>query len=162
MKRVLLACALATSAGAQSYTVQPGDTFWELAQRYGVAVGALQAANPGELRAGQVLQLPGAVLRADDAPAPSTAVFQRGQAVYYGGRRDARTVMTAAHLSLPMGTWVRVVHQRSGRSVDVLINDRGPFGIPSRIIDLSDDAARVLGIMSEGIAPVTLTILSRP
>ncbi|PNY80002.1 hypothetical protein CVO96_00315 [Deinococcus koreensis] len=160
----MLGLALLASAGAQGYTVQPGDTFWELAQRYGVAVAALQAANPGELRAGQVLQLPGAAPRAsaDDAPVPAATVFQRGQAVYYGGRRDARTVMTAAHLSLPMGTWVRVVHQRSGRSVDVLINDRGPFGIPSRIIDLSDDAARVLGILSEGIAPVTLTILSRP
>lgn len=161
MKRWILALALASSAGAQAYTVQPGDTFWELAQRYGVPVGALQAANPGALRAGQILQMPGDP-RPQESPPSSAGVFQRGQAVYYGGRRDARTVMTAAHLSLPMGTWVRVVHQRSGRSVDVLINDRGPFGIPSRIIDLSDDAARVLGIMSEGIAPVTITILSRP
>jgi rare lipoprotein A len=70
--------------------------------------------------------------------------------------------MTAAHLSLPFGTWVRVTHARTGRSVDVMINDRGPFGVQSRVIDLSTDAARALGILSEGVAPVTLSILSRP
>ena len=70
--------------------------------------------------------------------------------------------MTAAHLTLPRGTWVRVTHRVTGRSVDVLINDRGPFGIPSRIIDLSEAAAAQLGIIGEGVAPVTVVILSRP
>lgn len=55
--------------------------------------------------------------------------------------------MTAAHLSLPFGTWVRVTHARTGRSVDVMINDRGPFGVQTRVIDLSTDAARALGIL---------------
>lgn len=90
------------------------------------------------------------------------AIFQSGSAVYYGGRRDARTTMTAAHLTLPFGTWVRVTHTVTGRSVDVLINDRGPFGNSRRIIDLSRPAAAALGIISQGVAPVTLQILSRP
>ncbi|PTA69807.1 RlpA-like double-psi beta-barrel domain-containing protein [Deinococcus arcticus] len=174
----LLACALLGAAGALPYRVQPGDTWWSLARRSGVSVAALQALNGGGglLRAGATVQLPGTGLNtagsavaqiparpasAQSTPAPA-AVFQRGQAVYYGGRRDSRTVMTAAHLTLPFGTWVRVTHARTGRTVDVLINDRGPFGNSARIIDLSDEAAAALGILSEGVAPVTLTVLRRP
>lgn len=170
---VLLAAALLGSAGAdRSHTIQRGDTLWSLARASGVSVAQLQAMNGGpgfKLRAGEVMRLPdgkgGAVSAAPPAlpprAAPSTAarVFQRGQAVYYGGRRDARTAMTAAHLSLPFGTWVRVTHQRTGRSVVVLINDRGPFGVPSRVIDLSTAAARQLGILGEGVAPVTLSLM---
>ncbi|MDO4247100.1 MAG: septal ring lytic transglycosylase RlpA family protein, partial [Deinococcus sp.] len=90
------------------------------------------------------------------------SVYQRGYAVYYGGRPDAQTRMTAAHLSLPFGTWVQVTHQRTGRSVTVKINDRGPFNGSGRIIDLSTAAAQALGITREGAAPVTLRILSQP
>lgn len=85
-----------------------------------------------------------------------------GQAVYYGGKWNAHTRMTAAHRTLPLGTWVRVTHVRTGRSVDVLINDRGPFGNRSRVIDLSRAAAARLGILTQGVAPVTLRVLSRP
>jgi rare lipoprotein A len=68
--------------------------------------------------------------------------------------------LTAAHKSLPFGTRVRVTHARSGRSVDVTINDRGPF-IAGRIIDLSRAAARVIGMTGEGVAAVRLQILGR-
>jgi rare lipoprotein A len=61
-----------------------------------------------------------------------------------------------------MGTVVRVTATRSGRSVVVRINDRGPFGDRSRIIDLSEAAARQLGIIDAGVAPVTIEVLSRP
>ena len=169
---LLLAAALLGSAGAdRSYTIQRGDTLWSLARASGVSVTQLQAMNGGagfQLRAGAVMRLPGGTSGASATPpalpprvtpSPAPRVFQRGQAVYYGGRRDARTVMTAAHLSLPFGTWVRVTHQRTGRSVVVLINDRGPFGVPSRVIDLSTAAARQLGILGEGVAPVTLSLM---
>lgn len=86
----------------------------------------------------------------------------RGSAVYYGGKRDARTVLTAAHRTLPLGSWVRVTHARTGRSVDVLINDRGPFGSASRMIDLSRAAAAHLGMLAEGVVPVTLAVRSSP
>jgi rare lipoprotein A len=92
----------------------------------------------------------------------SAAVFQSGSAVFYGGRTARQTVMTAAHRSLPFGTWVRVTHTGTGRSVDVMVNDRGPFGSSRRIIDLSRSAAASLGILAQGVAPVTLRILSRP
>ena len=155
----------ANSASAERvYQVRVGDTLWTLAQANRTSVQALLELNDRTqttLRVGEVIRLPGGA-NVNRVVNRQAGVFQQGSAVYYPGRRDPRTRMTAAHLSLPRGTWVRVTHQRTGRSVDVLINDRGPFGIASRIIDLSDDAARVLGIMSEGIAPVTISILSRP
>lgn len=74
------------------------------------------------------------------------------------GERYRPDGITAAHKKLPFGTRVKVTHKRTGRSVTVRINDRGPF-IRGRIIDLSRGAKRVLGM--GGLAPVCLTILGR-
>jgi rare lipoprotein A len=153
--------ALGGALADTSYTVQAGDTLSSLAQQSGSTVKQLQQLNNlnGDLlRAGQVLQLPGSPETAVQAP----AIFQSGMAVYYPGRSDTRTLLTAAHLSLPFGTWVEVVHSKTGRSVLVMINDRGPFGRPERVIDLSQAAARALGILGEGVAPVTLRIARAP
>ena len=68
--------------------------------------------------------------------------------------------MTAAHRTLPFGTRVRVTNPHNGRSVIVRINDRGPF-IQGRVIDLSYGAARVLGIIRRGIAPVKVQIMDK-
>lgn len=76
------------------------------------------------------------------------------------GERFNPEAFTAAHRSLPMGTKVRVTNTRNGRSVVVRINDRGPY-IGGRIIDLSAGAARILGMMSSGIAPVQIEVLGR-
>ena len=86
---------------------------------------------------------------------------QSGLAVYYPGRFDSATPFTAAHRTLPKGTWVRVTHRRTGRSVTVKINDRGPWDNRARIIDLSRTAAVQLGIIREGVAPVTITVIKR-
>jgi len=88
----------------------------------------------------------------------STAAAVRGQAVYYGGKYSPSTRLTAAHRTLPLGSWVRVTLP-SGHSVDVLINDRGPFGNPRRIIDLSRTAAARLGILGRGVAEVDVRVL---
>lgn len=74
------------------------------------------------------------------------------------GERYRPDGITAAHRSLPFGTKVRVQNRRTGRSVIVRINDRGPF-IGGRIIDLSRGAKRVLGM--DGLASVCLTVLGR-
>ena len=68
--------------------------------------------------------------------------------------------MTAAHKSLPFGTKVRVTHLGNGKSVDVKINDRGPY-IAGRIIDLSKAAAGVIGMQGQGVAKVKVTVLGR-
>ena len=66
--------------------------------------------------------------------------------------------LTAAHRTLPFGTIVRVTNLGNGRSVSVRINDRGPFR-QGRIIDLSYEAARRLGIVSRGTARVEITVI---
>lgn len=88
----------------------------------------------------------------------ASALTQTGQASYYRGRGDCCTRYVAAHRTLPFGTWVRVTNLRNGRSVDVKINDRGPF-IRGRIIDVSNAAATALGMRSSGVAPVRIQTL---
>lgn len=69
--------------------------------------------------------------------------------------------LTAAHRTLPFGTIVQVTNLSTGAAVHVRINDRGPF-VGSRVIDLSHEAARRLGILQEGVAEVRLTVANIP
>jgi rare lipoprotein A len=69
--------------------------------------------------------------------------------------------LSAAHKTLPFGTRVRVTDPRSGRSVVLEVNDRGPF-VKGRIIDLSRRAARELGMLQKGITRVQVEVLSVP
>ena len=71
------------------------------------------------------------------------------------GDRMNPSAMTAAHKSLPFGTKVRVVDQRTGKSIQVTINDRGPF-VKGRIIDLSKAAATKLGFRNAGHTKVCI------
>lgn len=92
-----------------------------------------------------------------------------GEASWYGpgfnGKKTASgeifddSKLTAAHKTLPLGTKARVTRLSTGDSVDVDINDRGPF-IAGRIIDLSKAAARALGIIDSGTAIVRVELLS--
>jgi rare lipoprotein A len=93
------------------------------------------------------------------------ALAQCGTASWYhegartaNGERYRPDGITAAHRTLPFGTRVLVRNQRTGRTVTVRINDRGPF-IRGRIIDLSRGAQRVLGM--DGLASVCLAVLGR-
>jgi rare lipoprotein A len=91
---------------------------------------------------------------------------QCGGASWYGpgfhgnktasGQRFNQNAMTAAHKSLPFGTVVKVVDQRTGKSIRVTINDRGPFA-KGRIIDLSRAAAGELGFRNRGTTKVCIT-----
>ena len=69
--------------------------------------------------------------------------------------------LTAAHPTLPLGSWVRVTNLHNGRAVVVRINDRGPV-VPGRIIDLSYNTARVLRFSSQGLQRVRLDVIHRP
>jgi len=94
-----------------------------------------------------------------------------GIASWYGpgfyGRRTASGEIytgddfTAAHNSLPLNTYVRVLNLENGKSVIVRINDRGPF-VKGRIIDLSYAAAKKIDMIEKGTARVRLTIISKP
>lgn len=87
------------------------------------------------------------------------ATFYNESQMTASGERFDKRALTAAHRTLRMGTMVRVTNERNGRSVVVRINDRGPFGNKSRIIDLSEAAARKLDMIDAGVVPVTLEVL---
>src|SRR5688572_227481 len=97
------------------------------------------------------------------APAPPFEDgAQIGEASWYGpgfhGRRTAngerydQDGLTAAHRTLPFDTRVRVTNLANGRTVELRINDRGPY-IGGRIIDLSRAGARVIGLIGPGVGP---------
>jgi len=96
--------------------------------------------------------------------APALAA-QCGVASWYGpgfhgkkaasGERFNQDALTAAHKSLPFGTSVKVTDQRTGKSIQVRINDRGPY-VKGRIIDLSKAAATQLGIRNSGSGKVCI------
>lgn len=75
------------------------------------------------------------------------------------GERYRPDGLTAAHRSLRLGTRVLVTNRRNGRTVEVRINDRGPAAWTRRGIDLSRGAARALGMMGSGVAPVCLQVV---
>ncbi|MDL1892954.1 septal ring lytic transglycosylase RlpA family protein [Sphingobacteriales bacterium CHB3] len=93
---------------------------------------------------------------------------EQGIASYYAHDFHGRTTangetydmntLTAAHPTLPFNTLVRVTNLDNNRSVEVRINDRGPFK-GGRVIDLSLKAAKEIGLILNGTAPVTVEIL---
>jgi rare lipoprotein A len=94
--------------------------------------------------------------------------YQIGTASWYGDYFQGKATasgepynmydLTAAHPTLPLGSWVRVTNLRNGRAVVVRINDRGPV-VPGRIIDLSYNTARVLQFKSQGLQRVRLDVV---
>ena len=90
---------------------------------------------------------------------------EEGEASYYAdslaGNKTAsgepydKDALTAAHRSLPFGTKVKVTYLKTGKSVEVVINDRGPHA-KGRIIDLSGAAARAVGLVEDGHGKVKL------
>lgn len=102
-------------------------------------------------------------------PADSETEIDGGMASYYGnelagnrtasGERFDPGQLTAAHRTLPFGSKVRVTNMSNGDSVIVRINDRGPFA-RGRVIDVSQAAAREIGMHRSGTARVKLALLA--
>jgi rare lipoprotein A len=132
-----------------------------------VAAGCARDARRGATTPGERGR--GADVR--DADREAGAVYQTGKASWYGrrfqgrktasGERFDRDEMTCAHRRLPFGTVVRVTAIKTGRSVEVRVNDRGPYG-PGRIIDLSEAAAEELGMIDAGVIRVELRVVRTP
>ena len=106
-------------------------------------------------------------------PPPAAAgQSEEGMASWYGGKDGFEgkptasgeifdgAKMTAAHRTLPLGTWIDVVNLGNGREARVRINDRGPFA-RGRILDLSRAAAEKVGMIGPGTARVRITV-TRP
>jgi len=103
--------------------------------------------------------------------AGKTKPYQVGTASWYGENFQGKPTasgepyemhdMTAAHLTLPMGSYVRVTNLRNGKAVVVRVNDRGPI-VPGRIIDLSYGAAQALQFRAKGLQRVRLDLVNPP
>jgi rare lipoprotein A len=94
--------------------------------------------------------------------------IQTGKASFYAdkfegsptasGERYKHSKLTAAHKTLPFGTKVKVTNLSNNQSVEVTINDRGPY-VENRVIDLSKSAAEQLGFVNQGIADVKVEVI---
>ena len=118
-----------------------------------------------------VLLIASFALTAADEPLQPGTVIEKGIASWYttdksesltaNGEIFDANAMSAAHKSLKFGTIVRVTNRANGKSVDVRINDRGPY-VDGRIIDLTPAAAKQIDMLTSGIASVDLTLIFEP
>ena len=132
---------------------------------FATALGAAPSNKTPDLNQG----IPGQTQEAIK-PIP-TRKFQVGRASWYGrlfqhkktasGEPYDMHDFTAAHRTLPLGSWVKVTNLKNDKSVMVRINDRGPV-MRSRILDLSYGAAMILGIGDDGVAKVRLDVIETP
>jgi rare lipoprotein A len=91
------------------------------------------------------------------APQGVASFYTEGQQTANGEKFDPNE-LTAAHPSLPFGTKLRVTNTANGQSVTVRVNDRGPY-VHGRVVDVSYSAARALGMVGSGTAPVKLDVV---
>ncbi|WP_298363674.1 septal ring lytic transglycosylase RlpA family protein [uncultured Bradyrhizobium sp.] len=94
-----------------------------------------------------------------------TRIASQGVASFYSDEQETASgekfnahELTAAHPTLPFGTKLRVTDVKTGRSVTVRVNDRGPY-VPGRIVDVSYSAAQSLGMIGKGVANVRLDVV---
>src|ERR1700688_1172104 len=129
-----------------------------------VGLGAAQGPNSSEASSAQTNRIPKPEVRKQAKTQP----YQVGTASWYGEFFDGKPTasgedydmydMTAAHPTLPLGSYVRVTNLRNGRAVVVKVNDRGPV-VAGRIIDLSYGAAQVLQFQQRGLQKVRLDLV---
>ena len=91
------------------------------------------------------------------APQGVASFYNEAQQTANGEQFDPNE-LTAAHPSLPFGTKLRVTNTANGQSVTVRVNDRGPY-VQGRVVDVSYSAARALGMVGSGTAPVKLDVV---
>lgn len=131
-----------------------------------VGLGAAQGPNNSEASSARTRAVPGKPEIRNQTG--KNQAYQIGTASWYGeyfvGKPTASGEdfdmydMTAAHPTLPLGSYVRVTNLRNGRAVVVKVNDRGPI-VPGRIIDLSYGAAQVLQFENRGLQRVRLDLV---
>ena len=131
-----------------------------------VGLGAAQGPNNSEAKPAPTssIQAKSAVRK----QVGKTKPYQVGTASWYGKNFEGKETasgepydmydMTAAHMTLPMGSYVKVTNLRNGKAVVVRVNDRGPI-VPGRIIDVSYGAAQVLQMKAHGLQRVRLDLV---
>jgi rare lipoprotein A len=151
-----------------SFLGQSCGAISELSQRYDQSTKFLRVTNETN-SSGATIQKASLESGRKKSSKPVTQHALNGTASWYGpgfhGKKTAsgeiydQHKLTAAHKTLPLGTKARVTNLDNGSTVEVEINDRGPF-IPGRIIDLSRAAAGTLGFVQSGTAPVQVELIA--
>lgn len=110
----------------------------------------------------------GANLQEEKGKSEKGTLFETGLATYYSAKTHGRMMASGerydkngffcAHKTLPFGTKLRVVNTKNGKEVLVTVKDRGPFA-KGRVVDLSNKAAEVIGMLSAGVVPVELWVV---
>jgi len=113
------------------------------------------------LTPGQFSELAGPAVPAHSLPVLASWYGKNHQGrLTASGERFNRYALTAAHPTLPFGTWLQVTNPGNGRMVIVRVNDRGPSQA-GRSLDLSEAAAHQLNLIFVGVAPVLVTVLPK-
>jgi len=148
--------------------------FREVVFSAGVALASLTCAPATERRFAPRTPAAAPSTLLPTVSSPDGAEVQDGYATWYGARFAGHKTasgalfdprgLTAAHRTLPFGTWVEVTRVDTGESVRVRITDRGPYGAPSqrRIIDLSRAAAARIDLVRAGVARVRVRVVEGP
>jgi rare lipoprotein A len=152
----------------QHRTAQSGVRAWPALALLTLGLAACAGPSPDAASPGPTASRPAMPLdRATLYPAEVPSFVQVGLASWYGphfarkltasGERFDMNQLTAAHRSLPLATMVRVTNLANGRHVLLRVNDRGPYA-GARIIDVSREAAEMLGMKQDGVAQVRLEV----
>ena len=133
-----------------------------------VAAAALQLAAIAPAAAPAAVAAPLTEAQSAERDVVQASDDQVGLASWYGNQHQGRLTasgerfdehkLTAAHRTLPLDTKVKVTNLENGKSVEVKVNDRGPY-IPGRVLDLSTQAAKALGMEKEGLALVRIEVV---
>ena len=158
-KRILLALLLATACTGLAIALSPDSEEQTRTPGDSSSIPEITLALPADADTVQ-----------DDAEETTieSEPYQHGKATYYGkkwhGRRTSsgerldNNSYQCAHRTLPFGTMIRVTNKKNGQSCVVKVVDRGPFG-KGRVVDLTYQAAKDLGMIAAGVVPVSIEIV---
>ena len=158
----LCALALPLSIGAAPAQAQPSGATHSAKPKDGKPQGAKSDGKKAHNASAKVP--PVAVERTENG---EPVIVHEGEASFYGGEfhgkptasgeRFDQNKPTAASRELPLGTKATVTNQENGKSIEVIVNDRGPY-VDGRVIDLSKNAAKKLDMIDSGVAPVRVEV----
>lgn len=143
-----------------THKVKRGENLYRISKMYGMPLK--EAVEINNIKDSRYIR-PGQLIKIIPRPVVVKASWYgpgfHGNDMANGERFDENNPALAAHKYIPLGTWIRVVNLRTGRSIKACVGDRGPF-IRGRGLDLSKAAAKKIGMYHKGVEMVRITVLA--